>query len=65
MTSTPVVDKRSEDAVAFPYKSLKIKNRPGLVDTTGSVIVLNELDKFTGKIMEFDGIVNGCAILLG
>ena len=37
--------------------------RPGFVDTTGRVMVLNELDKLTGKIIEFDGIVSGCAIL--
>ena len=60
--SRPIVLKRSVDTAAFPNMSLKINKRPLLLETTGSVTVFQELDKFRGTIVAFEGIVMGCAI---
>ena len=46
--SSPTVLNRIELVNALPKASLKTITRPGLLLTTGSVKVLNELERFTG-----------------
>ena len=60
--SRPIVLKRRVELAAFPNISLKISKRPGLLDTTGSVTVLYELERLRGTIKLLFGIVMGWAI---
>jgi hypothetical protein len=54
--------RRRELFGAQPKESLKINIRPGFVDTTGSLKVLKELDRFTGIKNVFGGTSIGVAI---